>query len=188
MWISFGYAWEKRRQQSFDLKILGTEYWRENLSNIQLFELSGSSGLDGTLCNKKWRNPNGNVHVPYLNRNDSNRNLNLNWFEGDWNPNWRFAARKYFHQDISANRWASYRSHWVWGWYPHIVHGRRTSPPRQLRSKIWECPGLKYKHQFWPCGFLYEKSRLNMNHLVNPKTCYQSECRWYSEHSLEYAD
>jgi len=39
-----------------------------------------------------WQNPDSNRHVPYLNWNSDERNLNLNWFENDWNENWRFAA------------------------------------------------------------------------------------------------
>lgn len=34
----------------------------------------------------------GNRHVPYLNRNGSERNLNLNWWDNRWNANYRFAA------------------------------------------------------------------------------------------------
>ena len=33
---------------------------------------------------------NGNRHVPYLNRNGSKRNVNLNRWDGDWNGNYRF--------------------------------------------------------------------------------------------------
>lgn len=45
-----------------------------------------------------WRNPNGNLNVPILNENDGRRNLNLNWFDNDWNPNYRFlAVRKSLH-------------------------------------------------------------------------------------------
>lgn len=34
----------------------------------------------------------GNRNVPYLNKDDSNRKLNLNWFDNDWNPVYRFLA------------------------------------------------------------------------------------------------
>lgn len=39
-----------------------------------------------------WQNRNGNRNVPYLNRNGSKRNLNLNWTDNDWNEIYRFAA------------------------------------------------------------------------------------------------
>jgi hypothetical protein len=41
-------------------------------------------------------NPNGNRNVPYLNGNYENRNLNLNWWDDDWNDNWRFLAVRNF--------------------------------------------------------------------------------------------
>ena len=59
-------------------------------------------------CANKWRDSNGNLMAPYLNGNESNRNLNLINVDGDWNSNWRFAARKYLLEDISAIRQASY--------------------------------------------------------------------------------
>jgi len=43
------------------------------------------------LC-EPWRRPHGFVFVPYLDRDGGDRNLNLAWFEGDWDPDWRFAA------------------------------------------------------------------------------------------------
>lgn len=39
-----------------------------------------------------WQNLNGNRNCPYLNRNGSKRNLNLNWIENDWNDLCRFVA------------------------------------------------------------------------------------------------
>jgi hypothetical protein len=39
-----------------------------------------------------WQDRNGNRNVPYLNRNGSKRNLNLNWFDDKWNADYRFAA------------------------------------------------------------------------------------------------
>jgi hypothetical protein len=39
-----------------------------------------------------WHGRNGYRNVPYLNRNGSKRNLNLNWIENDWNEVCRFAA------------------------------------------------------------------------------------------------
>lgn len=38
---------------------------------------------------------NGNLYVPYLNRNDANRNLNLNRRDERWNRNYRFLAVRY---------------------------------------------------------------------------------------------
>lgn len=43
-----------------------------------------------------WRIPNGNRNVPELNWNDSNRKLNLNNWNGDWNGNYRFAGVRNF--------------------------------------------------------------------------------------------
>ena len=39
-----------------------------------------------------WQNLNGNRNCPYLNRNGSKRNLNLNWIDNDFNEICRFAA------------------------------------------------------------------------------------------------
>lgn len=39
-----------------------------------------------------WQNSNGNRNVPELNWNGDKRKLNLNWFENDWNANYRFLA------------------------------------------------------------------------------------------------
>jgi hypothetical protein len=39
---------------------------------------------------------NGNRNVAYLNRNDSKRKLNLNWFDNDWNDICRFPAVRYY--------------------------------------------------------------------------------------------
>ena len=48
--------------------------------------------MGGILRIYVWRNPNGNRNVPYLNMYDAERNLNLNYFENDWDENYRFAA------------------------------------------------------------------------------------------------
>lgn len=37
---------------------------------------------------------NGNENVLVLNKNDSKRNLNLNWFDNSWNSNYVFLLRK----------------------------------------------------------------------------------------------
>lgn len=39
-----------------------------------------------------WVNSNDNRNVAYLNRDGSKRNLNLNWYDNDWNGNCRFLA------------------------------------------------------------------------------------------------
>ncbi len=39
-----------------------------------------------------WQNRNGNRYAPYLNRNGSKRDLNLNWVDNDWDEICRFAA------------------------------------------------------------------------------------------------
>ena len=39
-----------------------------------------------------WRDVRDDARVPYLDRNGSKRNLNLNWLENDWNEICRFAA------------------------------------------------------------------------------------------------
>lgn len=51
----------------------------------------------GILIGAQWQNPNGNVYVPYFYRNDSQRNLNLNWIDNDFNSHCRFlVARQSF--------------------------------------------------------------------------------------------
>jgi len=54
-------------------------------------------GTDGTSHKGSVAKVNGNRNVPYLNRNDSKRKLNLNWFDNDWNPMYRFLAVRHFH-------------------------------------------------------------------------------------------
>jgi hypothetical protein len=39
---------------------------------------------------------NGNRHVGILNRNDAKRNANLNYFDNDWNANYRFLAVRHY--------------------------------------------------------------------------------------------
>jgi hypothetical protein len=43
-----------------------------------------------------WQDWSGNRNVPELNWNDSKRKLNLNWFDNDWNGNYRFAGVRNF--------------------------------------------------------------------------------------------
>ena len=47
-----------------------------------------------------WRDSNGNRNVPYAWDNSGKRKLNLNYFENDWNDNYRFLAvrNSLFHQ------------------------------------------------------------------------------------------
>jgi len=61
-------------------------------------------GVDGVLHEGSVAKVNGNRNVPYLNRNDSKRNLNLNWFDNDWNANYRFLAVRHFHDFSRPNR------------------------------------------------------------------------------------
>jgi hypothetical protein len=42
----------------------------------------------------KWRDPYGDVGVPYLYGDGGGRYLNLHWLGSDWYPHWRFAARR----------------------------------------------------------------------------------------------
>lgn len=37
-----------------------------------------------------WQNRDGNRNVPYLNRDGTKRNLNLNWNDNDWDAIFRF--------------------------------------------------------------------------------------------------
>ena len=48
-----------------------------------------------TCCTSSVAKLNGNRNVPYLYRNGSNRDLNLNWRNDDWNGNYRFLAVRY---------------------------------------------------------------------------------------------
>lgn len=54
-------------------------------------------GTDGASHEGSVAKVNGNRNVPYLNRNDSKRNLNLNWFDNDWNSDYRFLAVRHSH-------------------------------------------------------------------------------------------
>lgn len=54
-------------------------------------------GTDGAFHEGSVAEVNDNRNVPYLNRNDSKRNLNLNWFDSDWNGNYRFLAVRHSH-------------------------------------------------------------------------------------------
>jgi hypothetical protein len=39
-----------------------------------------------------WPDSSGDVGVPYLSGDESNRSLSLRWWSGDWNSSWQFAA------------------------------------------------------------------------------------------------
>jgi len=54
-------------------------------------------GADGASYDGSVAKVNGNRNVPYLNKNDSKRNLNLNWWNNDWNSNYRFLAVRHFY-------------------------------------------------------------------------------------------
>lgn len=43
-----------------------------------------------------WTRSFGNRNVPYLYENDAKRKLNLNWYDNDWNDNYRFLAVRNF--------------------------------------------------------------------------------------------
>jgi hypothetical protein len=48
-----------------------------------------------------WHNANDNRNVPVLNFDDNKRKLNLNWFDNDWNDNYRFlGVRKCFYYPV----------------------------------------------------------------------------------------
>lgn len=52
----------------------------------------GVTSYKGSVCKLD-----GNQHVPELWYDNSKRNLNLNWWDNDWNANYRFlAVRNYF--------------------------------------------------------------------------------------------
>ncbi len=59
---------------------------------LRVFEgwWDGRYFIQGSVCEV-----NGNRNVAYLNRNDVKRNLNLNWWDDDWNGNYRFLAVRY---------------------------------------------------------------------------------------------
>ncbi len=44
------------------------------------------------VLNSVWQRPFGLRYVPYLWDDSDKRNLNLNWFDDDWNASYRFAA------------------------------------------------------------------------------------------------
>jgi len=53
--------------------------------------------MDGFFAQGSVGKINGNRNVPYLNRNDSKRNLNLNWWDNDWNANYRFLGVRHYY-------------------------------------------------------------------------------------------
>ncbi len=40
------------------------------------------------IMDARWQNQNGNWYAPIANRNDDRRNLNLNYLDNDFNPNY----------------------------------------------------------------------------------------------------
>lgn len=54
----------------------------------------GSGIDDPSRKGSVWRNFNGNRNVPYLWNDADKRNLNLNWYDNDWNDNYRFLASR----------------------------------------------------------------------------------------------
>ena len=65
-------------------------------NTIQPEEYSTGGGLDGAPAQGSVAKVNGNRNVPYLNRNDAKRNLNLNWWDSDWNANYRFLGVRHY--------------------------------------------------------------------------------------------
>ena len=59
-------------------------------------------GSDGALHEGSVAKIGDNRNVPELNKDDSKRNLNLNRWNDDWNPHYRFLAVRYFH-DFSCH-------------------------------------------------------------------------------------
>ena len=66
-------------------------------NTIQPGEHSMGGGADGVSHDGSVAKINDNRNVPCLNKDDSKRNLNLNWWDNDWNPNYRFLAVRNFH-------------------------------------------------------------------------------------------
>lgn len=75
-------------------------------NKIQPQEYSRGGDTDDTLrIGSVWWSSDGDRDVPYLYRNGSKRNLNLNWVENDWNERCRFAAVRnslYFSLPVAA--------------------------------------------------------------------------------------
>ena len=80
---------------------------------------------------------NDNRNVAYLNRNDHERNLNLNWFDNEWNENYRFAAvRKSIRwSTVYASRRASYQSRRLALTAPHTFLETALLPARRFSRK-----------------------------------------------------
>jgi len=74
---------------------------------IQPREHSTGGGTDGASHKGSVAKINGNRNVPYLNKDDSKRNLNLNWWNNDWNPIYRFLAVRNS-RDFSRLNWREF--------------------------------------------------------------------------------
>ncbi len=66
-------------------------------NTIQPGEYSTGGGMDGAPAQGSVAKVNGNRNVPYLDKDDRKRNLNLNWWDNDWNDNYRFLAVRHCH-------------------------------------------------------------------------------------------
>lgn len=79
---------------------LGIKYWRNKISKSNTTPRVFKGWCYGKYFihfdGSSWVNRDGNRNVPYLNKNDSKRNLNLNWFDNDWNDYWRFLTVRKF--------------------------------------------------------------------------------------------
>lgn len=101
-----------------------------------------------------WQNPDGNRNVPYLNRNDSNRKLNLNWIDNDWNDICRFAA---------VRNWLQYKNSPL----SRRVLFQLLPPPAEHFPDFhkWRCKQgvfLCINHFQFPCGLQKEFERIKL--------------------------
>ncbi len=102
-------ALRQRQRNIHNMMLLGAEYWRINPAlpddiphTIQPREQSKGGGTEGIPHVGSVASIDGKQHVAYLNRNDTKRNLNLNWRDNDWNDIYRFAAVRNSHHGFSA--------------------------------------------------------------------------------------
>lgn len=116
-------------------------------NKIQSLEHSRGGGMGDILRISVWRNPNGKRNIPYLNWNGNERYLNLNWFENDWNENYRFVALRKsflfsppnfggFILEILATHLTSYRPRLFSQISGYIVCYQEILSPTQLGERI----------------------------------------------------
>jgi len=61
-------------------------------NTIQPREYSRGGETDGIARN--WLDPDRNLNVLVVNRDEANRKLNLNWFDNQWNRNYWFVGAR----------------------------------------------------------------------------------------------